>query len=391
MSEDNGGGGRKARFKRFHASVGNADYGPDFIDAQIRVMADPDRDMAERCLAWSKFRAWTNHSRYAIRLNQVTEDGHTVVVEEALTQKDCALDLAWLESGGRPEWLDARRPVFEVEAVRHGIRPCGNSVVSRGFQFNESAGTIASGEPTRERYQNGRKIEPVVSPSGGVAKVAYSWEFRHFMEEAKVAYPQEFHEREVARSEVKRLNEFFLSKYKEWKQRRTPKTTDDRSYNPSINFMNSPSSGSVVVPEKPEDTTATATALEAETPNRVEADLSSAVTLPAEGTTRTATAAATARAKEPEPEVQQVYKALQQIPRCNPSLHDARCMIDRCRKADPLASIEGIIGAIQQKGPGTTRKENPMGWLLTFVPQCDFPASPAQSKFTPGSTKYRRI
>src|SRR5215831_5512900 len=106
----------KARFQRFYENLGKPEYGPDFRDAQIHIMADPHRNPAERVLAWSKFRAWTNHSAFAIRLDQVNGN----YVEELLTQKDCAYDLAWLEAGNRPEWLDAPRERFRVEVERHG-------------------------------------------------------------------------------------------------------------------------------------------------------------------------------------------------------------------------------------------------------------------------------
>jgi hypothetical protein len=66
-------------------------------------------------------------------------------------------------------------------------------------------------------------------------------------------------------------------------------------------------------------------------------------------------------------------------------------MIGRCREADPLASVEAIVRVIQQKGPGAKAKDNPIGWLLIIVPQCDFRASPEGSEFTPGSSKYRRV
>src|SRR5262249_1605989 len=65
-------------------------------------------------------------------------------------------------------------------------------------------------------------------------KVSHSREFQTFMETAKVEYSREYNDREVARSRVRELDKFFLSKYKEWKKTRTPQPNVTPSYKPSI-------------------------------------------------------------------------------------------------------------------------------------------------------------
>jgi hypothetical protein len=60
-------------------------------------------------------------------------------------------------------------------------------------------------------------------------KVDDSREFSEFQEWFKVEHPIEFHEREVARSAIKRVNKVELSLYKEW---RAAKRTHPPSYKP---------------------------------------------------------------------------------------------------------------------------------------------------------------
>jgi hypothetical protein len=128
--------GRKARFSRFYKRVGEADFAPDFLDSLVRVVANGRRDMSERVLAWSKYRAWGNQNEYAIHI--YSRNGEAPE-EITLGQRDCALDLAWLEAGHRVEWLDAPRKLFMAETERLGIQTTAKSWISTAFRKNEQA------------------------------------------------------------------------------------------------------------------------------------------------------------------------------------------------------------------------------------------------------------
>lgn len=178
-------------------------------------MSDPDRGLEEQTLAWSKYRAWGNQNEFAIHI--YAREGEKPI-ETPLGQQDCARELAFLQSGGRPELLDAPWNILQAEFNRLNIEVADKSDISRAFQFNEKGGTIAS--------NTGRKIEPVVCPAAQnvTPKVGRSREFREFLEWFKVGHSQEFQDLEVARSQVERLRKVVLSNYKLWRQSRTPET-----------------------------------------------------------------------------------------------------------------------------------------------------------------------
>lgn len=117
--------GRIARFhKRVSEKAGCKEgktlrYAPDFLDSLILRMATPG-DMVERTFSWLTYRASGNQSEHAIHI--YGQKGGRVI-ETLLRQRDCGLELAWLEAGHRAEWLDAPLPKFREEAARRGYLP----------------------------------------------------------------------------------------------------------------------------------------------------------------------------------------------------------------------------------------------------------------------------
>jgi hypothetical protein len=120
-----------------------------------------------------------------------------------------------MEKGIRIEWLDAPTHVRGAEVSRLGIKPIDKSLVSKAFASNEKRATIVPSPPADRRYSTARTIEPAVSQCAPrPVKMDDSQEFHEFQEWFKVEHSREFHEREVARSVIKRVNRIELSLYK---------------------------------------------------------------------------------------------------------------------------------------------------------------------------------
>jgi hypothetical protein len=230
------GDSREKRFKAYYARIGKPSYAPDYLDNLLTVMADPGGCADHRVLAWVVYRAPGNQKEFAIYLGTGL---HGRAEEILLTQADCALDLAWLEAGYPPEWLDAPRPVWHTEVSRRGVQPLDKSIISRAVAYNRNRGTMAP--------RDGQKLAPAVSTDP--AKVALfrqpfrshkqrSAEFSGFMERWKVAHSKESEELEGARSTVERIRKLALSDYRKEKRSAAPQRKRARSYNllePSIN------------------------------------------------------------------------------------------------------------------------------------------------------------
>jgi len=193
-------------------------FAPDFFDSLIRRMATPG-DFVERTFAWLLYRASGNQKIHAIHIYCKAGNAAT---ETPLRQGDCALELAWLGAGHRAEWLDAPIDQFREEAIRRGVEPISRNLISRGFIANRNRGTLAP--------DTGHLLVLVPSPDPRNfphsqethRKKGKSPEHQRFMAWAAVTYSQEFHELEVARSRVERLNTLLLSRYKEWKKSCAP-------------------------------------------------------------------------------------------------------------------------------------------------------------------------
>jgi hypothetical protein len=220
MSKARSGNGRIAKYNRQVAEKAGLKkkdellpYAPDFLDSLVRRMAIPvPGETAERCLAWLIYRANGNQSLKAIHL--YSKNGEPPV-ETDLGQKDCALELAWVEGGHRVEWLDAPRDKFEAEAKRRGVKPIDKSVVSRGFQFNRDRGSM----------EGGTGFSLVYVPAPDATRFSYAREscrrkgenvqnLTKILTWAKVSYATEFHEFEVARATERRLLTFLTARYK---------------------------------------------------------------------------------------------------------------------------------------------------------------------------------
>jgi hypothetical protein len=164
------------------------------------------------------YRASGNQSEKAIHIYAVKGEAP---VETALRQRDCALELAWLQSGHRPEWLDAPLAMFRVEAARRAVVPIDKTLICDGFTENRKRGTVASG--------TGYCLVLIPSP-----KVADSTEHRRrkgessdyqdFCAKWKVAHSTEYEEEQVARSVIKRINRIRLSAYRESRKSPAAKT-----------------------------------------------------------------------------------------------------------------------------------------------------------------------
>ncbi len=228
MSGKNGNGRIGKHQKRVAELAGLAKgeqlpYAPDYFDSLIRRMATPGGDWAERTFAWLLYRASGNQStlgQSGIAAIHLYSRGGEKPEETELRQRDCCLDLAWLEAGHRPEWLDAPLDLFREEAARRGVEPIDKARVSDGFTENRERGTVATG--------TGHRLELDPSP-----KVADSREIlaeekakgtfhERFDAWAKVAHSSKYQEREVARSVNKEITKFLLSEYKVWLKSETP-------------------------------------------------------------------------------------------------------------------------------------------------------------------------
>lgn len=217
MSAASGGRGN-GRIAKFHKRVSEAagcrngetlPYAPDFLDSLVRRMSTRGGDLVERTFAWMVYRASGNQSEYAIHIYGVKGEAP---VETALRQRDCALELAWLESGHRAEWLDAPLAMLRSEAARRGVIPIDKTLISDGFTENRERGTIAS--------DTGYYL--VLIPSPKVAdstehprRKGESREYQDFCAKWKVAHAAECEEEQVARSVIKRINRIRLSAYRE--------------------------------------------------------------------------------------------------------------------------------------------------------------------------------
>jgi hypothetical protein len=186
-------------------------YAPDFLDSLARRMAIAG-DAAERCLAWLIYRANGNHSLKAIHL--YSHNGEPPV-ETDLDQRDCALELAWVEAGHRVEWLDAPLKLFREEAARRGVKPIDKSAVSRGFQFNRDRGSMESGTgqslryipaPNAEKFSDARELCRTKGENVPNLTKVIEW--------AKISYARELQEYQVARSREQQLLKFLTARYK---------------------------------------------------------------------------------------------------------------------------------------------------------------------------------
>lgn len=206
-------------------------YAPDYLDSLAVRMATPDADWAERTFAWLLYRASGNHStrgRNGIAAIHIYSRGGEKRVETELRQRDCCLDLAWLEAGHPAEWLDAPLTLFRREAAKRGIEPIDRRYVSEGFTENRERGTVAS--------DTGHRLELVPSPfviyssdkqgenkakTKGEPK-AKSAAYRAFCKEWNVTHSSEYQDEQVARSTYKRIQKVRLSAYKLWRKSQTP-------------------------------------------------------------------------------------------------------------------------------------------------------------------------
>jgi len=219
MSKARNGSGRIAKYNRLVAEKAGLKkgellpYAPDFLDSLVRRMAiSAPGDSAERCLAWLIYRANGNQSLKAIHL--YSHNGEPPV-ETELEQKDCALELAWVEAGHRVEWLDAPLKLFREEAASRGVKPIDKSTVSRGFQFNRDRGSIESGTgfslvyvpaPDATRFSDAR--ESCRRKGENVQNTT------KFTEWAKFSYAREFQEYQVVRARERELLRFLTARYK---------------------------------------------------------------------------------------------------------------------------------------------------------------------------------
>lgn len=222
MSGKNGNG-RIGRYqKRVAEAAGLKDgdllpYAPDYLDSLATRMATPGGDWAERTFAWLVYRASGNQDLAAIH---IYSHAGKEAVETELRQRDCCLDLAWLEAGHRWEWLDAPLSLFRQEAARRGVEPVGKNHISEGFTENRDRGIVAS--------NTGHRLVLVPSPKvpdsrENLAEKEGKGTFHERFEAwAKVAHSPEYQEREVARSVNKRITNFLLSEYKRWLKSATP-------------------------------------------------------------------------------------------------------------------------------------------------------------------------
>jgi len=121
------GDSREKRFKAYFTRIGRPPYAPDYLENLLTVMADPSGCAQHRVLAWAIYRAPGNQNEFAIYLGTDREGRSEEIL---LSQTDCALDLAWLEAGYPPEWLDAPRPVWHAAVSRRGVQPLDKSAVS---------------------------------------------------------------------------------------------------------------------------------------------------------------------------------------------------------------------------------------------------------------------
>jgi len=219
MSKARNGSGRIAKYNRLVAQKASLKkgellpYAPDFLDSLVRRMAiSVPGDSAERCLAWLIYRANGNQSLKAIHL--YSHNGEPPV-ETELEQKDCALELAWVEAGHRVEWLDAPLKLFREEAANRGVKPIDKSTVSRGFQFNRDRGSMESGTgfslvyvpaPDDTRFSDAR--ESCRRKGENVQNTT------KFTEWAKFSYAREFQEYQVVRARERELLRFLTARYK---------------------------------------------------------------------------------------------------------------------------------------------------------------------------------
>ena len=193
-------------------------FAPDFLDSLVRRMATSGGDPAERTFAWLLYRASGNQSDKAIHLYSVKGEAP---VETALRQRDCALELAWVEAGHRSEWLDAPLPMFRAEAARRGVVALDKTLICDGFTENRARGTVASGTG----YELVVVPSPVVADSTEQRKrKGESSEYQEFCDKWRVAHSAEWEKEQVARSFIKRMNRIRLSDYRESRKSPTTKT-----------------------------------------------------------------------------------------------------------------------------------------------------------------------
>ncbi len=229
MSAASGGRGN-GRIAEFHKRVSEAagcrdgetlPYAPDFLDSVVCRMATPG-DMAERTFAWTLYRASGNQSEHAVHLYGEKRGNTFIIVETILRQKDCGLELAWLEAGHRAEWLDAPLVMFREEAARRGVAPIEKSLVCDGFTENRRRGTIAG--------HTGHRLQMVASPRVGDSTnrigecKAKTTTYKDYCTKWKVAHPREYEEEQVARSIIKRNNRLRLSGYRAERRSAAPQT-----------------------------------------------------------------------------------------------------------------------------------------------------------------------
>lgn len=229
MSAANGvrGNGRMAEFqRRVSEAAGCRDdetlpYAPDFLDSVVCRMANPG-DMAERTFAWTLYRASGNQSEHAVHLYGKKRGNTFIIVETILRQKDCGLELAWLEAGHPAEWLDAPLVMFREEATRRGVTPIEKSLVCDGFTENRGRGTIAG--------HTGHRLQMVASPKVGDSTnrigefKAKTTTYKDYCAKWKVAHYKEYEEEQVARSIIKRNNRLRLSGYRAERRSAAPQT-----------------------------------------------------------------------------------------------------------------------------------------------------------------------
>jgi hypothetical protein len=221
MSTGNGNG-RIGRYQKAVAAKAGLrqgetlPYAPDYFDSLIQRIRTSD-DAVEYTFDWLVHRASGNQSLHAIHLYGVKGEPPT---ETDLRQRDCALEVAWLQAGHREEWLDARLELFREEAARRGVTPIDKTIICAGFTENRRRRTIAS--------DTGHVLELVPSPKVGDSteireRKGESPAWQEHCEKWRVAHSAEYAEEVVARSIIERNNKLRLSSYRTAQRLAAPK------------------------------------------------------------------------------------------------------------------------------------------------------------------------
>jgi hypothetical protein len=200
-------------------------FAPDWYENLAQRIATGDLEEATAC--WLIFRGNGNHSLDAIHVYGSNGDARQIF----LRQRDCALEIAWLQAGHPYEWLDAPLDLFRAEAARRGIEPIARTLVSEAVTFNKDRGIMARDTGYRLTLVPAPKV--LRSPEHLGENEAKGSAYQRFLEWAKVARSQELSDLEVARSTVERLRKVLLSDYKKWRKSEAPRTNGARSYKPS--------------------------------------------------------------------------------------------------------------------------------------------------------------